>query len=94
MSSRKHFSFLGIKAYEKLKRSQKNIKATDDKLYTAAAGAYSFLLGPHPSKGMWASKGLLKVLQDMMSDGFEPHVKMCRSILSAALRCGEYEVQL
>lgn len=92
--ARKYFVFQGIKAYEKLKshRVERGVKAADDSMYIAAAGAYSFLLGPNGTSS--AANNLVAVLKDMMDDGFEPRIKMCRSILGMAVKFRESEVLL
>lgn len=81
---------LGLEAYEAYREAQRvqGLTSFDDSTYVAAANAYAFMLGPQTS-----SKRLIIVLKDMMNEGFEPRMKMCRSILTSALRYEDAEVR-
>jgi hypothetical protein len=90
--TRMFFILEGIKGYEKLRafRQDKGIKAADASVYISAAGAYSYLLGPIGPRT--APTRLVNVLQDMMEDGFEPRVALCRGILGSAVKFQESEL--
>lgn len=86
---RKRFVTEGIKAYESYRvyQQESNLKSLDDSVYAAGASAYAYTLQPGSS-----SARLIVVLKDMIQDGFEPRVKLCRSLLSSALQIDDNEV--